>query len=158
MTTIVKQSTAIILLFTEYLDDKHAITLLRSNKYIYNHVFRFYKCKFYYDILYFQHKARIPDLVRKLLVRGNVDSSFVLSRDPSHIKRLYYSSLENPVIVGLFCNITHLEFCREFNTPINNRDLLPNSITNLNFGNEFNQSVDHLPSNLTTLTFGIIRL
>ena len=39
-----------------------------------------------------------------------------------------------------------------FNQPINNK--LPNSLTSLTFGENFNQTIDLSNTNLTTLTFG----
>jgi hypothetical protein len=48
-------------------------------------------------------------------------------------------------------NLTHLTFGEDFNQSV---DKLPNNLTHLTFGNRFNQKVDSLPNNLTHLTFG----
>jgi hypothetical protein len=48
-------------------------------------------------------------------------------------------------------NLTHINFGYEFNQSVNS---LPENLTNLTFGFKFNQSVDSLPSKLINLTFG----
>ena len=48
-------------------------------------------------------------------------------------------------------SITHLTFGSDFDQQV---DYLPNSITHLIFGSKFNQSVNYLPNSITHLTFG----
>ena len=42
-------------------------------------------------------------------------------------------------------SVTHLTFGRDFNQQI---DILPNSITHLTFGNDFNQTINNLPNKM----------
>jgi hypothetical protein len=48
-------------------------------------------------------------------------------------------------------SLTHLQFGIKFNQTVNN---LPKSLTHLQFEFDFNQTVDHLPKSLTHLQFG----
>ena len=47
--------------------------------------------------------------------------------------------------------LTHLTFGEQFNREVN---YLPEKLTHLTFGNQFNTEVDFLPNSLTHLTFG----
>jgi hypothetical protein len=49
-------------------------------------------------------------------------------------------------------NLTHLTFAEQFNHTVDN---LPSSLTHLTFGDWFNQAVDNLPGPLTHITFGV---
>ena len=63
----------------------------------------------------------------------------------------YIDSKFNKPVDNLPNSITNLTFGNSFDKPVDN---LPNSIQNLTFCSSFNQQVDNLPNSTISLTFG----
>ena len=75
-----------------------------------------------------------------------------LKQYPKHLKKIIFLSTFTESIDDIIPNcITHLTLGNEFNQPINN---IPKSITHLTFGENFNQAINNLPKSITHLTFG----
>lgn len=151
-------STQIHLKFTDFLRDVSSVRYARSNKYLYQYVLKQYKYKKYIHINTL--KTNKPILVTKLIIDDLCSEDLSPYQSMITHLRIRYISMPNySLLINLnfstFIRLINLEFPDNFNQTIQHLAAALPNLKSLKFGNEFNQSVDNkLPQNLTELSFG----
>jgi hypothetical protein len=147
--------------FIEFLNDESAIQLLKTNKWYYATQYPRYKLKESYDLTKLclsMNRSKHP-VVRFIKDIGNDEIRMIETLNLVHVLEFSFSDsfddtiyFENDEFSILPNTLTTLNLGENFDDNVDY--WLPISLLHLKFGNYFDQKVDHLPENLLTLYLG----
>ncbi|AFX92862.1 putative F-box and FNIP repeat-containing protein [Megavirus courdo11] len=107
-------------------------------------------CVNYTDLYEYDIIEKLPftNKFKRLVYRGEIPNKNISTS--KFVKKYFAENLDNPIPN----DITHLTFGYQFNQNVKN--CIPNSVTHLTFGIYFNQDIkDCIPNSVTHLTFGL---